>query len=74
VKARSIDDYRCAGKLNMLGPTARGVSSPTTNGRIRVAGRLGMTPLRNDVFHDRRMIVHCVARDTWLRSQQAKPA
>jgi hypothetical protein len=39
---------------------------PNNERSIRVAGRLGMTPLRNDVFHDRRMIVQCVARDTWL--------
>ena len=33
---------------------------------IRVANRLGMTPLRNEAYHDRRMIVYTVARDTWL--------
>jgi RimJ/RimL family protein N-acetyltransferase len=55
-------------------PYLTSLIEPNNERSIRVAGRLGMTPLRNDVFHDRRMIVHCVARDTWLRSQQAKPA
>lgn len=33
----------------------------------RVAKRLGMTRVRNDVFQDRQMIVHSVTRDRWLR-------
>lgn len=41
---------------------------------IRLAKRLGMTCLRNDVFLDRPMIVHCVTRDSWLKRQQVKPA
>ena len=40
---------------------------------IRVASRLGMTPIRNDVFHDRPMIVHAVARELWLASWSSHP-
>lgn len=39
---------------------------PDNQRSILVAGRLGMTPLRNDVFLDRQMIVHHMTRGTWL--------
>ena len=46
---------------------------PGNERSMRVAGRLGMTALRNDVFHDRPMVVHAVTRDTWLKPSPAKP-
>ena len=41
---------------------------------IRVAGRLGMTRLRDDVYEDRAMIVHSVTRETWLSPRSSGPA
>lgn len=38
---------------------------PGNERSVRVASRLGMTPLRSDVFHDRPMIVHAVTRETY---------
>jgi len=33
---------------------------------VRVASHLRMTPLRNDTFLDRPMVVHCMERERWL--------
>ncbi len=46
---------------------------PGNERSMRVAGRLGMTALRNDVFHDRPMVVHAVTRDTWRKPSPAQP-
>jgi RimJ/RimL family protein N-acetyltransferase len=40
---------------------------------MRVARRLRMTPIRDDVFYDRPMIVHAVSRDAWLASKRSMP-
>jgi RimJ/RimL family protein N-acetyltransferase len=47
-------------------PYLTSLIEPGNERSIRVASRLGMTPIRNDVFHDRPMIVHAVTRETWL--------
>lgn len=39
----------------------------------RVADRLGMTPLRNDVAFERSMVVHAITRDSWLALAPTKP-
>lgn len=39
----------------------------------RVAKRLGMKPLRNDVFLDRPMVVHSIDRERWLAPQAGEP-
>ena len=47
---------------------------PENERSILVAKRLGMTPLRDDVFLDRPTVVHHITRDSWLRRQQVSPA
>jgi RimJ/RimL family protein N-acetyltransferase len=39
---------------------------PANQRSVHVARRLGMTPLRDDVFLDISMVVHAVTRETWL--------
>jgi RimJ/RimL family protein N-acetyltransferase len=41
---------------------------PGNERSIRVANRLGMVPLREDVFFDLPMTVYAVTRETWLAS------
>ena len=38
-----------------------------------VAKRLGMTPLRNDVFLDRPMVVHCIDHQKWFEEHASSP-
>jgi RimJ/RimL family protein N-acetyltransferase len=38
---------------------------PDNASSLRVAERLGMTPLREDVLHDGPVIVHAIDRETW---------
>lgn len=45
-------------------PYLTSLIEPGNERSIRVARRLGMTPIRDDVFHDRPMIVHAVTRTT----------
>jgi RimJ/RimL family protein N-acetyltransferase len=47
-------------------PYLTSLIEPGNDRSIRVASGLGMTRLRNDVFHDRPMIVHAVTRYTWF--------
>src|SRR6185437_16361091 len=42
---------------------------PGNERSIRVASRLGMTRLRDDVFADRPMIVHAVTRHSWFTAE-----
>ena len=46
-------------------PYVTSLIEPGNERSIRVASRLGMTPLRNDVFHDRPMIVQAITRHIW---------
>ena len=55
-------------------PYLTALIEPENERSTLVAKRLGMTPLRDDVFLDRPTIVHHVTRDTWLRRQQVTPA
>ena len=47
-------------------PYLTSLIEPENERSIRVARRLGMMPLRNDVLLDSPMIVHAVTRHTWL--------
>jgi RimJ/RimL family protein N-acetyltransferase len=53
-------------------PYLTSLIEPGNERSIRVASRLGMAPVRNDVFQDRPMIVHAVTRDSWLAPQSTK--
>ena len=55
-------------------PYLTSLIEPDNERSIRLAMRLGMSRLRNDVFVDRPMIVHCLTGDSWLKRQQAKRA
>lgn len=46
---------------------------PNNARSIAVAKRLGMTPVRDDVFLDRPMVVHRLDRDSWRSSVPTKP-
>ena len=47
-------------------PYLTSLIEPANERSLRVAGRLGMAPIREDVFYDRRMIVHAVTREDWI--------
>jgi RimJ/RimL family protein N-acetyltransferase len=47
-------------------PYLTSLIEPGNERSIRVASRLGMTRLRDDVFADRPMIVHAVTRHSWV--------
>lgn len=55
-------------------PYLTSMIEPANDRSVGVASRLGMTPIRDDLFHDRPMIVHAVTRDAWRAPQPANPA
>jgi RimJ/RimL family protein N-acetyltransferase len=50
-------------------PYLTSLIEPDNQRSIRLAERLGMMRLRDDVFMDRPMIVHCLTRERWLKRQ-----
>ena len=53
-------------------PYLTSLIEPGNERSIRVASRLGMTRLRDDVFADRPMIVHAVTRHSWLTPEPSR--
>jgi RimJ/RimL family protein N-acetyltransferase len=50
-------------------PYLTSLIEPDNERSIKIADRLGMTPLRNDVMLERPFIVYAVSRDTWLATR-----
>ena len=45
---------------------------PDNSASIRVAGRLGMTPLRADVLRDSPIVVYALSREDWSRRSKGE--
>lgn len=54
-------------------PYLTSLIEPANERSIGVAARLGMTPMRPEVFHERPMIVHAVTREAWFAPAPRQP-